>query len=195
MIDRKKFFDGVRAHPFNGYMNQGQVDGLNSLLAEWEKLKFTDLRWLAYDLATTKWETASTMQPIEEYGKGYGHAYGRPTGPWHQVYDGRGDVQLTWEQNYAHATKRLRELGVIGNDIDLERNPELAMRPDIAAAILFYGTIEGWFTGAKLVNFFNNTTTDWYNARTIVNGHDRAGEIMLLAKSFYADLVTATTGG
>lgn len=192
-IDRKKFFDGVRAHPFNGNLTQGQVDGINSILDEWEKRGLTDMRWLAYILATTKWETASTMQPIAEYGHGRGRAYGSPTGPWHQAYYGRGDVQLTWEANYAHATKRLRELGVIGADIDLEKTPDLAMRPDIAAAIMFYGMIEGWFTGKKLSDYLNDERpTDFVSSRRIINGLDRANDIAAFAKQFLSALTVAT---
>ena len=37
-----------------------------------------DLRWLAYAFATTFHETSKEMQPISEYGKGSGAAYGRP---------------------------------------------------------------------------------------------------------------------
>ncbi len=190
MINRDVFFAAIRKNPFNG-LSQSQVDGINSLLDAWEKLTYPDIRWLAYDLATTKRETASTMLPIEEYGKGRGHAYGVPSGPWHMVYDGRGDVQLTWQGNYSKATKRLRELGYISAAEDLERDPTLAMRPDLAALILFVGTAEGWFTGKKLADFISGSKCDYFNARTIVNGHDVAAEIEGYAKAFEAALVAA----
>ena len=32
---------------------------------------------------------------------------------------------------------------------------------------------EGWFTGAKLGQFFNDTEDDPVEARTIINGHDQ----------------------
>ena len=80
MIDRDKFFGRVRVMPFGGALHQGQVDGCNAILDAWEaRPAFTDLRWLAYMLATAKWETAHTMQPIEEIGKGRGRPYGVPT--------------------------------------------------------------------------------------------------------------------
>lgn len=114
------------------------------------------------------------MRPIEERGKGRRHPYGLPTGPWHQVYDGRGDVQLTWEANYAKATRELKALGVLAEDQDLERTPELAMNPDIAAAILVAGMSQGWFTGRKLSDYFTKNTDNPVGARRIINGSDRA---------------------
>src|SRR5262245_30152095 len=69
-FDRKLYFDSVRPSLFAGKMNQQQVDGQNAILSEWEdEQPAEDLRWLAYPLATTLHETASTMWPIEEYGK------------------------------------------------------------------------------------------------------------------------------
>lgn len=187
----KIFLDGIRHGPFPGSLTQGQVDGTNALLVAIDKHGFIDPRWAAYMLATTYHETAHTMQPIEEYGHGRGRVYGKPTGPWHCIYDGRGDVQLTWEANYIHATKRLRELSAIGDDIDLDRNPELAMRPDIAAAIMIYGMIEGWFTGKRLSDYFNATTTDPVGARHIINGTDRAQLIAGYYAQFLEDLNAA----
>jgi putative chitinase len=101
MIDRDRFFGRVRANPFGGAMHQGQVDGCNAILEAWDaRPGFTDARWLAYMLATAKWETAHTMKPIEEIGKGRGRPYGVPTVDG-RVFYGRGYVQLTWATNYA----------------------------------------------------------------------------------------------
>lgn len=191
MIDRAKFFDSIRKGPFPGHLTDDQVRGTGALLDAIEAHGVTDNRWAAYMLATAYHETAHTMLPIEEYGHGRSHVYGRPTGPWHCIYDGRGDVQLTFEANYIHATKRLRELGVIGADIDLDRNPDLAMRPDIAAAIMIYGMIEGWFTGKKLGDYINDKRTDYAGARHIINGTDRAALIAGYAVQFAEDLTAA----
>jgi putative chitinase len=178
VIDRDKFFPSIRASLFAGNLGQGQVDGMQAILDAWEHwVPAADVRFVCYSLATAYHETAATMQPIDEYGQGRGHSYGVPTGPWHQAYFGRGDVQLTWEANYAHATKRLRELGVLDANDNLEANPELAERPDIAAAIMIMGMIEGWFTGAKLGGYFSATNDDPVNARRIINGTDCAEKI------------------
>ena len=95
MIDRDKFF-AIRESVFNGVLSQSQVDGMNYLLDTWEMHFPSDLRWLAYALATAFHESAATMGPIEEYGKGGGSSYGQPAGPYGQCYYGRGYVQLTW---------------------------------------------------------------------------------------------------
>src|SRR4249920_15149 len=82
MFESKLFFDEVRVTLFSDSLSQGQVDGMNALLDAWERISMVrpdvDLRWLAYVLATDFHETAFTMQPIEEYGKGAGYDYGEP---------------------------------------------------------------------------------------------------------------------
>ncbi|SFG64736.1 hypothetical protein [Methylobacterium gossipiicola] len=163
-IDRAAFFDAVRRSPFAGHLTQPQVDGMGAILTACPASVSIDAA--AYCLATTFHETARTMQPIEEFGRGKGRKYG-PTGFW-----GRGYVQLTWEVNYAKATKRLRSLGILKASEDLVKTPNLAMRPDVAAAILFYGMIEGWFTGKKLGDYFAPGRADPVGARRIINGTD-----------------------
>ena len=97
----------------------------------------------AYVLATAFWETARTMKPVvEAFWKT--DAWRRQNlryYPWH----GRGFVQLTWEKNYQRAA---RETGQ-----PLDKNPDLALQPDIAAAIIVAGMREGWFTGKKLADY------------------------------------------
>ncbi|WP_292499959.1 hypothetical protein [Methylobacterium sp.] len=163
-LDRAAFFDAVRRSPFAGHLTQPQVDGMAAILTACPASLSIDAA--AYCLATTFHETARTMQPIEEFGRGKGRKYG-PTGFW-----GRGYVQLTWEANYAKATKRLRTLGILKVSEDLVKTPTLAMRPDVAAAILFYGMIEGWFTGKKLADYFAPGRADPIGARRIINGTD-----------------------
>lgn len=183
MIDRKAFFDAVRKNPFPNRLTSGQVSGMEAILAEWERRGLSDLRGLAYMLATTYHETARTMQPIEEYGKGKGREYGKPAGPYQKVYYGRGFVQLTWLANYQKAGKAL--------GVDLVRYPERALEMGIAAAIMFDGMMQGWFTGKKLSDYFTATKSDWVNARRIVNGVDKAVEIAGYARLFHAALTAA----
>jgi hypothetical protein len=64
MIDRKEFYNQLRATLVRGGLNQPQVDGFEAILDEWEKRNLHDLRWLAYIMATAWHETAYTMQPI-----------------------------------------------------------------------------------------------------------------------------------
>jgi hypothetical protein len=172
MIDREIYFDQVRATLFSGAMVQEQVDGQNAILSLWEwqatGSPMSDERWLAYMLATAYHETAQTMWPIEESGKGAGHDYGQPDPETGQTYYGRGLVQLTWKTNYDRATKELALTG----ERDLVWHPEKALDLVIASRIMFRGMSEGWFTGAKLGQFFNADEDDPIDARTIVNGHD-----------------------
>ena len=205
-IDRKVFFSGIRQQPFDGKLNQGQVAGTSAILDEWERRKLTDLRHLAYMLATAKWETDHTMQPIREKGgtayltKNYDPLGDRPalakrngnTTPGDGVkYCGRGYVQLTWKNNYATMSKLMKASGIAVDD-DMVKNPDVAMRPEVAAFILFEGMARGTFTGKKLSDYFSKDKTDWLNARRIINGVDRATEIGGIAKQFYADLVAAS---
>jgi hypothetical protein len=174
-FDRKIYFDSVRPSLFGGKLTNQQVEGQEAVLGEWE-LQFvepvmTDRRWLAYMLATTIHETASTMWPIEEYGKGQGMAYGKKDPETGQTYYGRGYVQLTWRDNYAKATK---ELGLKG-DADLEWHAAMALDPQIAADVMFIGMRDGWFRSDSkgrqtLARYFSATVDDAYGAREIING-------------------------
>jgi len=188
MIDAKKFFDGIRASLFNGRLAQQQVDGINAILDEWLHRKLTDLRRLAYMLATVYWETAHTMWPIEEYGRGRGYAYGVPDAVTGQAYYGRGFVQLTWRRNYEAMGKLLH--------VDLVNHPTMALQLAIATQILFEGMLRadsgvGDFTGLALDDCFNATREDWTRARAIINGTDHAAEIGQVGRTIYGILKSA----
>lgn len=164
----KAFFDAAREDPFDGHLTPGQVTGLTSIITLWNaKYSGHTVEELAYCLATTFHETAQTMQPIEEYGKGRGHAYGDAIGG--HAYYGRGYVQLTWLKNYETMGELL--------GVDLVNHPELALDPTVAGAIMFEGMIRGTFTGRKLSAYFNPTKKDAVGARRIINGSDRASTI------------------
>jgi putative chitinase len=196
-INRTFFFDHVRTHLFTGKLTPAQVNGLNFILDEWEAHhKTKDDRWLAYALATAFHETAFTMQPIKEYGgvTWYTRMYD-PMSPLPARvalakkmgntvpgdgarYCGKGYVQLTWRNNY-------RALGnALG--VDLEGNPDLGMKADIASQIMFYGMERGSFTGRKFADYFSGALADWKNARRIINGLDCADKIAIYGKAFYA---------
>jgi len=187
VIDRKAFFDNVRGRLFGGLLTQAKVDGINRILDGWERSGLTDLRWLAYMLGTAYHETALTMQPIEEYGRGKGKLYGQPDATTKQTYYGRGLVQLTWLRNYEKAGRYL--------GLDLVNHPELALEPDNAVKILIWGMVSGWFTGKKLGDYFSATVEDWRGARRIINGVDCADQIAGHARKFYTALGTAPATG
>src|SRR4249919_1775371 len=184
-FDRDVYFDHVRDTLFDGALTQQQVDGQSVILAVWEYqaggTPMTDVRWLAYMLATTFHETATRMWPTTEYGS-QSYLQGKPYYP----YIGRGFVQLTWEENYARAGNAVEE--------DLVNFPDMALQPDIASIIMFNGMRDGWFTGKKLSTYFSATMNDAYNARRIINGVDRAEEIKGYHEKFLR-AVTEATGG
>lgn len=178
-INRKFFFDQVRATLYGGKLKQGPVDGLTAILDYWESRPNSDDRWLAYALGTAYHETDTTIGPIAEYGKGKGRPYGVADPPGSGlIYYGRGLVQLTWKYNYEKVKK---ELG-----IDCVANPELVLKLANAVPIMFRGMEKGWFTGKKFANYFSPAVEDWKNARRIINGLDKAEIVAGHAKKFYA---------
>jgi hypothetical protein len=193
MIDRDKYFSYVRDVLFEGALSQQQVDGQNVILALWEGdqtgTPMSDARWLAYMLATTYWETGYRMWPITEQGS---DAYLQGKSYW--PYIGRGYVQLTHEENYRNASAAL---GLI-DDRDLVEHPELALDSLIGARVMFRGMAEGWFTGRKLGQYFNDDPEDPkddpVNARQIINGNDKDTEIAAYHEQFLWALLEAETG-
>jgi putative chitinase len=184
--DRNAYFDSVRPL-FGGQLTQRQVDGQNYLLDVWEAHFDQSREWLAYALATVFHETAQTMVPLEEYGRGSGKSYGQPVGPYEQVYYGRGHVQLTWEANYMNGETFLKQR--YGIDVPMHRYPGRMLEDEPSALVLYDGMIHGWFTGVGLPQYFNATLEDPRNARKIVNGLDQADLIASYYWTFKAALL------
>lgn len=186
-INRASFFADVKTifnGGYNGAAGKGRIQGLDVLIDEWEKRPDVSSDDFAYILATTAHETAYTMQPIAEYGKGKGKKYG-VKGKYGQVPYGRGYVQLTWDYNYEKADKELGLNGALLKDFDL------ALDPKIAVQILFEGMKKGWFTGKKLNDYIDGETEDekedlreFSNSRKIINGTDKQVAIGQLAMKF-----------
>ncbi|HSS55488.1 MAG TPA: hypothetical protein VLK79_12650, partial [Gaiellales bacterium] len=110
---------------------------------------------------------------IEDGGESY--LKSKPYYPWY----GRGLVQLTWEDNYQKQDDKLALGGA------LLRNPDMALDPELATVILLEGMADGDFTGKRLGQYFTAELTDWYNARRIVNGTDKAQDIAAYAEKFH----------
>jgi hypothetical protein len=70
----------------------------------------------------------------------------------------------------------------------LVKNPDLALRADIALFILLYGMKYGSFTGNSLNNYCRNGVTDFVNARRVINGTDKAEQIAAIASSWMRQL-------
>lgn len=189
----KQGFDYLRTK--FGPFTQQQVTGITAICKAASDAGL-NIQHTAYMLATAWHETAKTMQPIAEYGKGKGLTYGtwyrntkneafcykngRRTGTYLQsqcpnLFYGRGYVQLTWYDNYEKLGKLL--------GIDLVKNPDLAMQPDVASKIMVLGMTRGLFTGKKLDDF-GSAQCDFVGARRIINGTDCAGTIAEYARVF-----------
>lgn len=181
---------------FNGGVNDAQAECLAGFTAAYLIYnnvlgRHVPVSWLAYVLATTYHETAATMKPVEEYGKGAGRPYGEPDPETGQVYDGRGYVQLTWKDNYQKAQAQVVDFLTLQHDVQLVMQPDLAMTPWVAAQVAINGMAEGWFTGKALADYLTDTTTDYVNARRIINGTDKAQLIAAYATEVQAALELA----
>ena len=176
MINRANFYNNYRLN--FGKISSSQVKGYEAIFNEWDNRKLKDTRWLAYMLATTYHETAKTIAPIEEYGKGKTRSYGKKikhsgvayTAP-EKIYYGRGFVQLTWYENYELLGRLLK--------LNLLKNPELCLTLEVATKVMFEGMLKGSsnvgdFTGKCLEMYFNEKTEDAVGARKIINGTDKA---------------------
>jgi len=179
-INRPTFFTNIKPL-FGGKLNQKQVDTIDAILNECEAQGVTDLRQVAYILATPYWEcynpkTPETrLTPIREFG---GEKYLK--GKKYYPYVGMGLSQLTWKDNYAKEAKRL--------GIDLLNNPSLILDIPTAANSHVYCMRKGIYTGKKLSDYINGDKCDFLNARRIINGIDRAKQFETTAEQFLTAL-------
>ena len=197
-LNRTFFYEQLHDTLFLHGITQRQVDGLEAILNYWDGgFAANDDRWLAYMLATAYHETGRTMQPVRET---FANSYEQAVARLQKAYDagklpwvkkpywvavgngpswfGRGLVQLTHQYNYQAMTNAL--------NINLVGNPDLALTMDVAVKVMFEGMIHGTFTKHKLGDYFNGPTADWFHARQIINGLDRAKDVAGYGKQFYA---------
>jgi len=116
---------------------------------------------LAYVLATAYHESAHSMNPVKEQGS-LKYLKSKDYYP----YVGMGLVQLTWDYNYIKAGKFL--------GVDFMKLPEKLLLPEYAVPILVKGMKDGWFTGKKLSDYITLKTSNFFEARRIVNRLDDA---------------------
>lgn len=183
--NKEKFFEDYKQN-FGQIKNQKTVDTINSILNKAEEDKI-DKRHLAYMFATSYHEAKDVnnihdFYPLIERG-----SYKYITDQyWHNIrvrgwlgnksiddawnYRGRGLVQLTGRTNYER--------------FGIEDNPDKALDPDKAVEIMFVGMEKGMFTGKDLDDYINENKKDYYNARRIINGVDKASLIAGYAERF-----------
>lgn len=177
---RDQFFQGYRSA--FGRLTQDQVAGLDFLLTAFESdERWSDVRHIAYALATIRHETAHTYQPISERGSdAYLSKYwtnrtirkslGNTEPSDAQRYKGRGYVQITGRSNYTR--------------FGIADNPEKALEAQTAFEIMTRGMREGLFTGKRLKDYINGDKADYVQARRIINRLDKAKEIAAYAREF-----------
>jgi len=159
-----------------GGVSQSAADGINYIIAAAHRHGISDVRQVAYMLATVRGECGAGMTPVRE-------AYWtsetwRKNNLRYYPYYGRGYVQLTWSNNYARAGAAL------GYGNQFVNNPDMVLDPKIAADIIALGMRDAWFTGVSLNTYIHGGTCDYYNARRIVNGLDKAGQFASWATTF-----------
>lgn len=112
----------------------------------------TDIRWIAYMLATVNRECGGKWKPVREIGKGKKKPYRKvievedpeTKKKLKNVYYGRGYTQITWDKNYKKLGKSL------GMGDALYIHPDKALDHNISYKILSKGMRKGLFTGARL---------------------------------------------
>jgi predicted chitinase len=147
---------------------------IQMLTKECKRMGLTLPSQIAYVLATVEHETNNTFMPVRE-------AYWlsenwRANNLWYYPYYGRGYVQLTHRSNYAQYSSML--------GVDFVNNPDLVMQPNYSAFILVDGMLHGRFTTRYLAEFVAADRTDFYNARRVINGTDKADHIAQIAKGW-----------
>lgn len=207
-MNEAAFYSAVRTSLF-GRMSQAQVDGISGIIKAMDEVGDGDRDTLAYALATAFHETGKRMVPVREgFAKTDAGArkavanlaekrgpnsaparYGKPAGPFGQVYYGRGHVQLTWLKNYQNSSA---DAGV-----DLVRTPDAMLDPIISARVLIRGIMDGRWNGqGKGIAQYEGaddklSDTEAEDARRLVNVKDKAKLIAGYYRKFYDALTKA----
>lgn len=219
-MNRAAFFNSVRKSVFNGSLSQSQVTGLEAILDASEKFGVTDLRMVAYAMATPMIETGGTYEPVTEslnysvealrskfvnrISAADAAKYGRTAmqkanqeAIANIIYGG------TWGRDNLGNTHPGDGYRFIGRGLvqltgrrnyakfALDDNPEDAVHVETAAEIMVEGMRDGLFTGKKFSDYFG-TNAQWVQARRMINGLDKAQEIANYAMKFHTALQSAS---
>lgn len=160
-------------------LTAAQGKAVKLIVQECDLQGITDFRQIAYVLGTVYHECR--FKSIKEIRAKPGTEVWRMQERyWHTGYYGRGFSQLTWLKNY----KKFETV----THMDLVKNPDIALLPEVGAKILVYGMKHGTFvangmtSSIRLDTYFNDKREDWFNARKIVNGTFRAETVADAAK-------------
>lgn len=216
-MDRSKFFASLRKAPFNGSVTQHQVNGIEAILDACQKLNVTDLRQIAYALATPMIETGGTYEPVVEslnystealrakfpnristsdaqkYGRNSSHAANQEM-IGNIIYGGEWGKKNLGNTQPGDGFK-YRGRGLVQQTgrrlyeiFGYANNPGDAANVKDSAEVMVKGMRDGIFTGKKFSDYFTSSKEDFVQARRMVNSLDKAEEIAKHAKTFYAAL-------
>ena len=181
MINKVDFYKRIREVGLFKTLTNDQVKSIDSILFECERQGVTDLRQVAYVLATPYHECynpkhpETRITPIIEFG---GEKYLKSKK--YYPYVARGFSGLTWDYNYKKEGTRL--------GLDLINNPDLILDIPVAANSHVYCMVHGSYTGKKLSDYINDQKCDFAGARKIINGTDKKDEIAAIAQKFLSCL-------
>lgn len=190
--------ENCKTLPFNKVFQEHEKEAVGFIVDAFLDEGYTDIRLLAYALATARIETGSNMRPVRETfastdaqarkkikelrqrylttGRGpkyeYAKEYTAPDGSTHMFY-GRGLVQLTWYTGYQKE--------------GIEWNPDKALEPDFAAKLLFKGLLDGRWNGRGKGLMYYLDKNDIVSARRTVNVLNKAE----LVADYYKDFLLA----
>lgn len=198
-MDKQAFFAAIRGELFDGALKPGQVYNVETLLDAIVKADWP-LSHAAYAMATShhesaRWTTLKEMGGTTYFHRMYDKAGDRPkvaatlgnTMPGDGArFFGRGFVQLTGRTNYRKAGKQV--------GVDLEKDPDRAAEPALAARILIWGMETGAYTGKANRDYLNKSPPDYAGARRIINGTDKANLVAGYARAFEKALRNAGYG-
>lgn len=166
-----------------------QMRSVYLLLKEADTNGITDRNQMAYVLATC-WHECRFKSIKEIRAKPGTKIWRLQNAYWITGYYGRGFSQLTWLKNYRKFSQM--------TGVDLVRDPDSALLPEIGAKILVYGMVNGSFTGAgllssnKLAKYFKpGAPPDWMSARKIVNGTFQADKVASAAVKILSVIVAS----
>lgn len=204
--DEAAFYDWLRDNSMLGpTISATEFKGCSGIARACAGAKWP-ISYTAYAFATAYLETAHSMMPVQEanwlspaaqqayFTRMYDITGQRPDkarelgnlSPGDGAkFCGRGYPQMTGRKNYQAAGTYL--------GVDLVGHPEKAMEPEIAAGVMIWGMGRGGFTGRRLSDYLpasgTATRAQFVPCRTIVNGHDREGDVADYAVNFQAALV------
>ncbi|MGJ7040485.1 hypothetical protein J2Y63_003750 [Shinella sp. BE166] len=188
-MDRSKLYASLRTSLFKGGVSQTQVNGIEGILDAFATHGDGKPDTLAYALATAYHETGTRMVPVREgfastdagaraavnklaVKRGPKSAvakYSKPAGPYNHVYYGRGQVQITWLDNYEESSA--------DTGVDLVKDPDKMLDPSISSRVLIKGLLDGRWNGARKGLRFYLDKGDVTGARRTVNVLDKAETI------------------